>query len=155
MVVFEFGNLTGHWIAFLLFGGIAGLCGYAVSRIVGQFAALPGEASYFGTTPRARRIIAATVTGLLLTLVWFWLWSGFHRLEATPDTVTLRYRVPPRSRVIPTKQIERLDWRSGPRSTRVLVLTTSDGPRLTSMQTTSGRDADRALLESLRRAVGR
>jgi hypothetical protein len=154
MVVVEFGSLTGHWIAFLLFGAIAALCGYAVSRIAGQFAALPGETPYFGTTPRARRIIGAAVTGLLLTVVWFWLWSGFHRLEVTSDTVTLGYHVPPRSRVVPTKQIERLDWRSGPRSTRLLVITTTDGRTLQSMQTTRG-DADRALLESLRRAVGR
>ena len=152
---FEFGSLTGHWVAFLLFGGIAALCGYAVSRVAGTFAALPGETPYFGTTPRAKRIIGAAVTGLLLVFIWFGLWSGFHRLDVTPDVVTLRYSVPSRSRVIPTKQIEQLDWRPGPRSTRVLVITTTDGRAFQSMQTTSGRDADRALLESLRRAVGR
>ena len=152
---FEFGSLTGHWIAFLFFSGIAAFCGYAVSRIAGTFAALPGERPYFGTTPRAKRIIGAAVTGLLLVFIWFWLWSGFHRLDVSPDAVTLRYHVPPRSRVIPTKQIEQLDWRPGPRSTRALVITTTDGGRFQSMQSTRGRDADRALLESLRRAVGR
>jgi hypothetical protein len=155
MVVFDIGSLAGHWVASALFGGMAVLGGYAASHIARKFTAPPGERPYLGTTPRARRTIGTAVASVLLIGIWFWLWSGFHRIEVTTDTVTLRYEMPPRSQVISASRIARVYWRPGPRFTRVLVVATDDGRELQSMQSSSGRDADQALLETLRRALGR
>jgi hypothetical protein len=155
MVVFNIGSLAGHWVAFALFGGMAALTGYAACHIARKFTAPPAERPYLGTTPWARRTIGTVVASVLLIGIWFWLWSGFHRIEVTPDTITLRYEMPPRSQVISASRIERVYWRPGRRFTRVLVVATDDGLELRSMQSSRGRDADQALLETLRRALGR
>jgi len=134
--VYLFGSLRGHWVAFVLFSAISIFCGYAVSRILRGLAAPVGEPSYYGTTPGARRAIGAVLAAALLGLVWCWLWSGFHELRIAETSISLRYHVPPRERVVPRTAVAGVRWEPGPKLSRVLVITTRDGRRFSSMLTT-------------------
>ena len=73
---FQFADPRGAIVASLLFGAMAVFVGIAVAVILGRLAAPADEPSYYGTTPRARRVIGAVVAVGLLAIFWFQFWAG-------------------------------------------------------------------------------
>ena len=152
--VYVFGSLAGHWVAFVLFSTISLFCGYAVTRILRGLAAPPGQLSYYGTTPRPRRVLGTLVAAGLLALIWSWLWSGYHELRIDETAITLRYHVPPRERVVARAAVAGVRWEAGPKLSRVFVLTTRDGRRFPSMLTNLPDAAARHLAQSIEHHLG-
>lgn len=153
--VYFFGSLAGHWTAFGLFASIAIGCGFAVTRIAGQFAAPRGQLHFYGTTPLARRLAGTALATALILMIWMWLWSGFHELTiASSDAVTLQYYVPPRHRVLARNDVLGAAWESGPRFSRYFVIRTRDGGRFSSMQTSMSDDAAGSVAASIRSRLG-
>jgi hypothetical protein len=153
--VFRFGSLAGHWIAFALFSAIALFIGFSITAIAARLAAPAGQLSYYGTTTRARRALGAVTATALLAVVWYWLWSGFHEIEVGRDAVTLRYRMPPRSRVLSRQEITGQRWRWGAKSSRIFVITTRSGDEYQSMQVSIGQAEAGKMLDAIRRAMER
>jgi hypothetical protein len=146
---FLFGSISGSWVAFALFGGLAVLAGVATTSILRRFAAPPDEAPNYGTTPIARRAIGAFVGLGVLAAVWWWLWSGFYLLEARRDSVALQYHGPPRQHVLPKTEIVAARWESGSKSSRVLVVETRSGKVYRSTQTSANRAFERRVVQAL------
>jgi hypothetical protein len=146
---FLFGSISGSWVAFALFGGIACFAGGATAAILRRFAARPGELPYYATTPFARRTLGVVVGGAILVGVWWWLWSGFYQLEAGREAVTLRFHVPTRKWIVPRAEIAHARWDAGPRSSRVLVVETRSGRVYRSMQTSSNDAFERHVTQAV------
>ena len=152
--MYTFGSLAGHWTAFGLFSGIAVLCGYGITRIGRELAAPVGHLPFYGTTPRARRMIGVALATGLLVAIWMWLWTGFHELTLAPDAITLHYYVPSRQRAIARQEVDSADWEAGFRSTRVFVIRTRDGTRFASMQISISDEDATAVVDEIRSALG-
>jgi hypothetical protein len=146
---FLFGSISGSWVAFALFGGMAVFFGVATTRILGRFAAPNGSAPYYGTTPIARRVVGALVGGGMLVAVWWWLWSGFYLLEVGRDLVTLDYHGPPRRYALPKAEIVAARWESGPKASRVLVVETRSGKLYRSTQTSVNEAFERRVTQAV------
>jgi hypothetical protein len=145
---FLFGSISGSWVAFALFGGLAVVAGVATTSMLRRFAAPRDARPYYGT-PVARRVIGVIVGGAVLTAVWWWLWSGFYLLEVGRDTVTLQYHGPPRQRVVAKAEIIGARWDSGPKSTRVLFVETRSGKAYRSMQTSANDAFERRVTQAV------
>ena len=146
---FLFGSVSGSWVAFALFAGIACFAGAATAAILRRFAAHPGELPYYATTPVTRRLVGVVVGGAILAAVWSWLWSGFYQLEAGRDAVTLQFHMPSRARIVPRPEIVHTRWEAGPRSSRVLVVETRSGKSYRSMQTSSNEAFERRVMHAV------
>ena len=140
---FLFGSISGSWVAFALFGGLAVVAGVATTSILRRFAASADALPYYGTAPIARRVIGALVGLGVLAAVWWWLWSGFYLLEVRRDSLALQYHGPPRERVVSRTEIAAARWDPGPRSTRVLVIETRSGKVYRSAQTSANQAFER------------
>jgi hypothetical protein len=147
---FLFGSVSGSWVAFALFAGMAIVVGFAAASILRRFAARAGERAFLGTTPVARRAIGVLGAGAVLVATWWWLWSGFYALDVRPESVRLEYHGPRRDRVLAKSDIAAAWWNPGPKSTRVFVLRTRAGRSYRSTQTTANSAFERRVL----RAVG-
>jgi hypothetical protein len=66
---FLFGSISGSWVEFALFAGMAVILGVAMTRILHRFAAPDGTLGYYGTTPVARRVAGVLVTTGVLVAV--------------------------------------------------------------------------------------
>jgi hypothetical protein len=146
---FLFGSISGSWVAFALFAGLAVFAGIATATILRRFAAPPDQLPYLGTTPIARRAIGVIVGGTAVTAVWWWLWSGFYLLEVRGDTVTLQYHGPPRQSVVPRAEIIAARWDAVPKSTRVLVVETRSGKAYRSRQTSANDAFERRVTQAV------
>lgn len=149
---FLFGSVSGSWVAFALFGGLAVFFGVATTSILRRFAARPGEFPYYGTTPFIRRVIGVLVGAGVFVAVWWWLWSGFYLLEVGRDAITLQYHGPPRQRVVRKADIAGAHWDRGPKSTRILVLETRSGSVYRSTQTSANQAFERRVTQAVARA---
>jgi hypothetical protein len=145
---FLFGSVSGSWVAFALFAGLAVFAGVATTSILRRFAA-PPDAVPSVTTPVARRVIGAIVGGAVLATVWWWLWSGFYLLEVGRDSVTLQYYGPPRQRVVAKGEVIAAHWDPGPKSTRVLVVETRSGKAYRSTQTSANDAFERRVTQAV------
>jgi hypothetical protein len=146
---FLFGSISGSWVAFALFGGLAIVAGVAATAVLRRFASRPGEMPYYGTTPLPRRIVGVVVSAAVLVGVWIWLWSGFYTLEVGRDAVTLRFHAPSRQRVVPKRDIVATRWDPGPKGTRVLVVATRSGKTYRSMQTWRNEAFERRVTQAV------
>lgn len=146
---FLFGSISGSWVAFALFGGIACFAGGATAAILRRFAARPGELPYYATTPFTRRTLGVVVGGAILVAVWWWLWSGFYLLEVGREAVTLQFHGPSRQRIVPRTEIVQARWDAGLRSSRVLAVETRSGKTYRSMQTSSNDAFERRVMHAV------
>ena len=146
---FLFGSISGSWVAFALFSGMAVFFGVATTRILGRFAAPDRSAPYYGTTPIPRRVVGVLVGGGMLVGVWWWLWSGFYLLEVGRDSVTLQYHGPPRQYGLPKAEIVAARWEPGPKSSRVLVVETRSGKVYRSTQTSANDAFERRVAQAI------
>jgi hypothetical protein len=146
---FLFGSISGSWVAFALFGGMAIFFGVATTSILRRFAAPDAAAPYYGTTPITRRVIGVLVGGALLAAVWWWLWSGFYLLEVGGDAVTLQYHGPPRQHVLPKTEIAAAHWEPGAKSSRVLVVEMRSRRVYRSTQTSANDAFERRVTQAL------
>ena len=140
---FHFGSVSGAVIASALFFGFAILFGVAAATILRRLAAPAGEASYYGTTPAARRIIGAIVAIAVAIPIWIWLWGGFYRADVTATTITFHYLVPSRSTSIARADVVDVLWEPSARGSRVLMVVSGDGRRFVSAQSRYSREAER------------
>lgn len=154
MPLLYFGSIAGSAVATALFGTIAIVTGWSVTAVLRRFSARPGELSYFGTTPRARRAIGSLVALGLLAFVWMWLWSGFYVLELRDRAFIAHYYVPSRSRSLPRSDVVSARWEAGPKSSRILVLVMRDGAVIRSTQTSLDRATENRILAEVAGAVG-
>jgi hypothetical protein len=152
---FLFGSISGSWVAFALFGGIAVCSGVATAAILRRFAARNGELPYYGTSSVARRTLGAIVGGAILALVWWWLWSGFYQLEVERDAVTLRFHVPSRQRVLRKQDILASRWDAAPRGSRMLVVETRSGKVYRSTQTSANEAFERRVTKAVEHSGAR
>lgn len=146
---FLFGSISGSWVAFALFGGIAAGAGIATAAMLRRFAARSGELPYYGTSAVARSSLGAIVGSAILALVWWWLWSGFYRIEVGRDVVTLQFYVPSRERVLQKQDILAARWDAAPRASRVLVVETRSGKVYRSMQTSANDAFERRVTQAV------
>jgi hypothetical protein len=146
---FLFSSISGSWVAFGLFGGMAVFFGVATTMILRRFAAPVGSAPYYGTTPIARRAIGVLVGGAVLVAVWWWLWSGFYLVEVGPDSVTLQYHGPPRQHVLAKAEIVATRWDPGAKSSRILVVQTRSGKVYRSTQTSPNPAFERRVTQAV------
>jgi hypothetical protein len=146
---FLFGSVSGSWVAFALFAGLAVFVGVATTGILRRFAAPPDAVPHYGTTPVARRVIGGVIGGAVLAAVWWWLWSGFYLLEVGRDSVTLEYHGPPRQRVVAKGDIIAAHWDPGPKSMRVLVVETRSGKAYRSTQTSANDAFERRVTQAV------
>jgi hypothetical protein len=146
---FFFGSVSGSWVAFALFGGIAVFVGMATTAILRRFAARPGELRYYGTTPVARRLVGFIVGSAVFIPIWWWLWSGFYQLDVGRDLVTLRFDVPSRQRLLARADIAGARWDAGQKSTHVLVIETRSGKTYRSTQTSPNDAFERRVSQAL------
>ena len=143
---FVFADPRGAVVASILFGAVAVFVGVAVALILKRLAAPADEPSYYGTTPRARRIIGSVVAAVLLAFFWYTFWGGFYQLAISGNTVQLTYRGPTRHYAINAAGLE-VSWVPAGKMQQALQLMTPDGTTYTSHATTLSRD-DRAAVES-------
>lgn len=152
---YRFGSLGGHQVAFLLFAAFSILCGFAVARIGRTLTRSNWREPRGRAVPVYGAIGGVLLGSVILTAVWYWLWSGFHTLGITEGRVILQYEMPRRERVLRASDITGIRWRPAPRSTKRFVITMEDGSEYFSMQTSVERSRDAALLESIRHAMRR
>jgi hypothetical protein len=150
---FLFGSVSGSWVAFALFGGIAILAGVATTRMLRRLAPPADALPYYGTTPIARRTIGVVLASGVLAAIWWWLWSGFYALEVGRDSVRLEYHGPRRQHVVPKAEIAAIRWDTGPKSTRVLVVETRSGTSYRSMQTSANDAFERRVVQAVSAAA--
>jgi hypothetical protein len=146
---FLFGSISGSWVAFALFGGMACFVGGATTAILRRFAARPGELPYYATSPFTRRTLGLVVGGAILLGVWCWLWSGFYQLEVAREAVTLQFHAPSRQRIVPRAEIVHAEWHAGSRASRVLVVETRSGRVYRSVQTSSNDAFERRVMQAV------
>ena len=144
---FLFADPRGAIVASVLFGAVAVFVGAAVTVTLRRLAAPLGETSYYGTTPRARRIIGSVVAAALLTVFWYTFWGGFYQLAITGQTIELTYFGPTRQYSISASGLQ-VSWVPAGKMQQALFLTTSDGTTYTSQPAHLSRD-ERAAIESL------
>ena len=143
------GSASGASAASAIFFGIAVLIGVALAHVLGRLAAAEDERPYWLTTPVARRSASILVGAGLGTVIWLWLWAGFYRLDVSHSAVTVTWLVPTRQTTIGRAAIDSARWEPGPKGSRYLVITTHDGRRFRSAQTTIARDAETAIVRKI------
>jgi hypothetical protein len=146
---FLFGSISGSWVAFGLFAGMAVIFGVATTRILRRFATPNGRLRRYGTTRIARRVIGVLVGSTVLFAAWRWLWSGFYLLEVGGDRVTLQYHGPPRRHAVPRGEIVAAHWNPGPRASRVFVVETRSGQVYRSTQTSANQAFERRVVQAV------
>jgi hypothetical protein len=149
------GSPSGAAVASLVFGVVAVVIGVVVARLLRQFAASPGEASYVLTTPRARRWAGGLVTTGGLAIVWVWLWSGFYSVSIAGNAVELEYLLPTRHVRLPAGAIARTATVPKPKGARALEITLADGTRYASAAAAVPPDRLEAIRRRIDAAAGR
>jgi hypothetical protein len=144
---FVFADPRGAIVASVLFGAMAVFVGIAVAVILGRIAAPADEPSYYGTTPRPRRVIGAVVAVGLLAIFWYQFWGGFYGLTMTGSDIDLTYYGPTRHHSIQATGLQ-VSWVPAGKLQQALQLTTADGTTYTSKATNLSRD-ERAAIESI------